>query len=82
MRALLERESPAHSSRLFAAPSGSYLCVGLRRLSTQNERLTAVLTEVHKEQERMTEAKTTVMQALGLGNALNITDILAHNKAL
>jgi DNA-binding IclR family transcriptional regulator len=51
-----------------------------RSLSTQNERLTAVLTEVHHEQERMTAAKSAVMQALGMGD-LNITDVLAHNKA-
>ena len=51
----------------------------VRKLSTQNERLTRVLTEVHREQDRMTQAKTTVMQALGLSDALNltVTDLLA-----
>ena len=37
-----------------------------------------VLTQVHKEQERMTMAKSTVMEALGLGEALNITGVLAQ----
>ena len=37
-----------------------------------------MLTEVHHEQDRMQRAKSTVMQALGLNDALNITDILAH----
>ena len=47
------------------------------RLSKTNERLTAVLTEVHREQDRMQRAKSTVMQALGLTD-LNITDVLAN----
>ena len=54
-----------------------------RRLSLQNARLTAVLKEVHMEQERMTDAKSTVMQALGLTaeSQGNITEILAHPTA-
>ena len=47
-------------------------------MTTTNERLTAVLTEVRKTHDRMAEAKATVVQALKMDERLNITDILAH----
>ena len=49
------------------------------RLSKSNERLTGALTEVRKEQERITNSKNTVIQALQFGDAINITDILGHS---
>ena len=48
-------------------------------MSTQNERLTAVLSEVCTNHARMAEAKASVMQALGMDERLNITEILAHD---
>ena len=48
-----------------------------KRLSLQNERLTAVLKDVQREQERLTMAKGQVMQALA--GEVNLTDVLnAH----
>ena len=48
----------------------------ISKLALQNERLTAALTEVHNEQTRITAAKETVMQALGMNDALNLTAVL------
>ena len=65
-----ETERQAMRKALRAAQAGS------TKLAAQNERLTAVLSEVNREQDRLVKAKTTVMEALGMGDKLNITDVL------
>ena len=44
-------------------------------LSTQNQRLKSLIAEVRAEQHRMTEAKKTVMQALGMEDSVNLTAV-------
>ena len=54
--------------------------VHTQQLSLQNERLTAVLSEVHKEQMKLAASKTTVMEALGMGEKLNVSQFLNLNN--
>ena len=56
------------------------LSVRACRLAVQNERLTQVLTQVHKEQERMSSQKAMLMESIGLAESLNVTDVL-HAEA-
>ena len=48
----------------------------VQKLSTQNQRLTELLTEVHKEHAKLAETKETMMEALALHDKLNLTAAL------
>jgi multidrug resistance efflux pump len=48
----------------------------LNTLSRQNQRLTGLLTEVSKEQAKLTQAKGALNQALGMQETLNLSAAL------
>ena len=53
----------------------------MQALSRQNEKLTAVLQQFNVEQDRLTKAKSSVVEALAMTAQLNLTDILSGSSA-
>ena len=51
------------------------------QLSKKNARLTAMLSEVRKEQEALAAAKTNIFSALGIGEKLQLSGLLENEAA-
>ena len=80
-QALMGEWSRQESERLATRKALHTANAGMQALSRQNEKLTAVLQQFNVEQDRLTKAKSSVVEALAMTAQLNLTDILSGSSA-